>query len=398
MLVAKDLGKENYGKFVILQSTLIVISLIAGFGINTIASRYTAEYKSNELSKLLHLLRVCKLFILYFGISTALITILLSNWISLHIFKSPDLKIPVMIIGFTALFVAIDSFQKSVLVGLEAMKQFSKGTVLGAFLTLPILIILTQTHGLIGSTAGLLLGSITQCVISKCLMQQELEKIATPEICHDGGVKIKHILSLSIPSFLSNIVVPPAHWIAQILVSGTSGGYQQVAVLGIAMQWFNVIMFIPGTTGRILLPILSETLSKGARDNSKKVLLLSIATNALSTFPIFILITLFSKYIMSLYGDSFSNETLALILSVSTATILSWITPIGALVIATSRFWLGAMMNLLWATIYISLSFKLREFGAAGIMCSLLIAYAAHSIWTILFYFHTYNIKKIKLT
>ena len=56
MLVARLLGKEVYGQFVVIQSTLSTVGVFAGFGIGAAATRYAAELKTRDTVRLGHIL------------------------------------------------------------------------------------------------------------------------------------------------------------------------------------------------------------------------------------------------------------------------------------------------------------------------------------------------------
>ena len=91
---------------------------------------------------------------------------------------------------------------------------------------------------------------------------------------------------------------------------------------------------------------------------------------------------------MSLYGQNFENDYIPLIVAVMTAALLAIQTPVGNLLAASSRMWLGALMNAGWALVYVSLAYLLLNEGATGVMVALGIGYIVHATWTFWFAFH----------
>lgn len=106
-----------------------------------------------------------------------------------------------------------------------------------------------------------------------------------------------------------------------------------------------------------------------------------MGANAIVAIPLAVIAGVFSPSIMSLYGSSFERDHIPLVIAVMTAALLAILTPVGHLLAASSRMWLGALMNAGWAFVYVGLAYFLIEKGAIGIMTALAIGYVAHSAW-----------------
>jgi O-antigen/teichoic acid export membrane protein len=151
------------------------------------------------------------------------------------------------------------------------------------------------------------------------------------------------------------------------------------------MQWFNAIMFLPTVSGRVVLPMLTGYVTSENSADSKKLLLLAMRANALIAFPMALVIAVVSPWILSLYGPGFSRGAPVLIVAVFTAALLGVQSPVGNMVAAVSRMWLGMLMNIGWACVYIGVAFWTVTYGALGIAVAMCSAYIAHSIWTFTF-------------
>ncbi len=68
MLVARLLSKETYGQFIIIQSTLNMVGVFAGFGIGLASIRYTAALRVSDTARLGHILILAERSILGFGL------------------------------------------------------------------------------------------------------------------------------------------------------------------------------------------------------------------------------------------------------------------------------------------------------------------------------------------
>lgn len=99
VFVARLLGKETYGQFVVLQSTLTMVGVFAGFGIGTTATRYVAELRLRDSGRLAHILALAERSILAFGMIATVVLALASELIASAVLNSPSLALPLSKIG-----------------------------------------------------------------------------------------------------------------------------------------------------------------------------------------------------------------------------------------------------------------------------------------------------------
>jgi O-antigen/teichoic acid export membrane protein len=382
MFVARLLGKETYGEFIIMQSTLGMVGVFAGFGIGVTATRYVAKLRSRDAGRLVRILALTERAVLAFGFIATVVLVLISGIIASTVLNTPGLSLPLSIAAFSVFFLALDGYQKSVLIGLEAMRAFAIGTVVAAAVSVPIMLVLADMYGLNGVASAMAISALIQAGISRFQMSGQLQRNAIRREARGCMSEWRVLRDFALPALLSGVLVVPAHWICQAMLANTSNGYAELAVLGVAMQWFNVILFLPSVSGRVVLPILTEHLSDKNHLDAKRLLLFSIGANAVVTVPIAILAAVFSSWILQLYGAEFQNGSITMVIAVITASLVSIQTPVGNMIAAVSRMWLAALMNFSWALVYVGLAYTLivSGYGSAGIAGAMGIAYLVHTI------------------
>lgn len=383
MLVARLLGKEIYGQLVIVQSSLGMAGVLAGFGIGATASRYSAKLRLTDPERLSRVLALTERFVIVFSITALTVLAVSSAWLARNLLNAPDLATPITIASAALIFSALDGYQKSVLIGFEAMREIAKGTLLATIFGAPALFFLTHYFGLYGASYGLVVMALFQCIVSRFQMSGILRQAAISRITSNCFVEWKILRDYSLPSFLSNIMVLPAHWGCQVMLANTPGGYAEVAILGIAMQWFNAVLFIPTAVGRIILPVLTERLAVSEHYQVKKVIKVTTIVNVSIAFFVATVIIIISPMIVSFYGSEFKDGWLTLSMISVVAVLVVGAMPVGQFLAASNRMWLGAGMNFTWAIIYLVLGWTLSNKGALGIVIAMGLAYVAHTIWTV---------------
>ena len=387
MFVAHLLGKETYGQFIIVQSTLGMVGVFAGFGIGAAAIRYVAELRSRDKERLARILLLTERATLVFGFIATVALALMSGVIASAVLNSPGLTTPLSIAAISIFFSALAGYQMSVLIGLEAMRPLAIGTAIGAISGVPVMLVSADMYGLNGVAGAMVVNAIILAGISRFQMADQLQRFSIAREVYGCYREWRVLSDFAMPALLAGLLITPAHWVCQAMLANTPSGYAELAVLGVAMQWFNAILFLPSVTGRVVLPILTEHISNKNHADAKRLLLFAIVSNAVVTVPVAILVALFSTWILSLYGAEFQNGSFSMVIAVMTAALLAVQTPIGNMVAAVSRMWLGALMNFGWALVYVGLTYMLLSHGSAGVTGAMGIAYLVHAVWTFAFAF-----------
>lgn len=391
MLVARILGKASFGQFVLLQGTLGMLGIFAGFGIGATATRYTAELKDSDPARLGRVLALTDCAVWGFGGLATVGLVLASSLLSTKILNAPTLQVPFVIAACGVFFNALDSYQKSVLIGFEAMRGYALGTIAGAFLGLPAMWVATSFYGLEGAAAGLVITPLVQGCISRLQMNKKLHEVGISRNKIRCAAEWRILRDFAVPSLVAGALVSPAHWYCQTLLANSSHGFAQVAELGVAMQWFNVIMFLPSVSGKVVLPILVEKNRIHGRADARKLLMLAVGANAIIAMPLALLAVIFSSTILRSYGTGFDGRSLGFSIAVCTAALVAIQIPVGNVIAAASRMWTGAMMNFCWAIVYVLTASLFVEHGATGVLAGMCIAYLFHSIWTFVFAYRYMN-------
>lgn len=385
MALARTFSTPEYGQFVLTQSTMMSATLFAGLGLNMVATRYTAALRRRDPERLSKILTLCKKGSLTGGLVIPLILMAGALPFSNNVLQSKELVTAVLLASPSIFFVVHDTYCKSVLIGLEAMKIVAVSTLLGAATGLPLLLTLATKFGLPGAAAGISLLALIQCAISFVYYRKALSENALNDKHSGWSLETPLIRQFALPALIAAAVLGPAHWAAQTFLASKPDGFAQVAKFGIALQWFNVITFLPVSAGKVILPILTDHVVGSDKRGSASILKYSVGANALVAIPLAIFLFIFSDVILAQYGPEYVDDQAPFLIAVFTATLLACIGPIGTMMHAASKMWLAATTNVAWATVYLGLAYFVFGNTASEITTALLIAYVLHSVWTVVF-------------
>ena len=101
--------------------------------------------------------------------------------------------------------------------------------------------------------------------------------------------------------------------------------------------------------------------------------------------PVILLGILASPWIMASYGRDFADGSPTLIVVLLTAGIIAVQTPVHQVIAASGRLWLGMFMNIVWAIVFLGMTWLLVSSGALGLAGGRAVAYLIHTVWMFAF-------------
>lgn len=385
IFVARILGKSVYGEFGIIQSTIGMFSVFAGFGLGQTATKHVAELKKNDPERAGRIIGLSRLVTFISGGVIALIFFIFAPWIATNTINAPHLIKELRISSLVLFFSAINGSQTGALAGFEAFKTIANVNVIIGLLTFPMLYIGAYLGGITGTVWALLLNVILNCVLNYIALKRNA-KCWSIKIRTIGWNRELNVLwKFSMPMLLCSVMVAPTEWICRTFIVNQPNGYAQMGLFNAANQWYTMLLFIPNVFAIALLPIISEQFKKKQLNSILKASTFSIKINTIISIPIIVVTSMFSSLIMQLYGDDFSEGWPVLVVSVFTAGLIVIQTPLSQLVFASGMVWLGFAMNCIWATVYIISSFSFSEYGALGLSIARCISHIIQLISLITF-------------
>ena len=381
-LLARILGQVGFGEYGMINTTAGMIGGMAGLGIGTTVVKHIAEFKTSDPDKASRILALSSGITWISSLLYAGVVVALAPWIAAKALAAPQLEPMLRISAFTMAFMVVNGVQTSSLTGCEA---FRANTVLGVVCSLlqsGLVLAGAWKWGISGAVWGLAAAMLATVWLTRHVVVREWRRFHLGLRWRDAAKEWRVLLDFSLPTFLSGISVGPVLWGCNALLANQPGGYGALGIYNAANQWQQVIQFLPGLMGMALLPVLSEKCGQGDVQGSFSVMWKMVKLVAGVVLPLAILVSLMSPWIMRGYGESFVAGHWTVVLSVATAALLAMMTPVGHLISASGRMWIGFWMNAGWGAAMLLASWWMVRWGAEGLAAARLIAYVFHAAWT----------------
>lgn len=382
VLVARMLGKTGYGELGMVRSTVSMFGIFAGFGLGLTATKHVAEFRQSDPDRAGRIIGLSGLFAMATGSLMAAGLLIFAPWLAEHAINAPHLA-GALRVGALVLFIsALNGAQTGALSGFEAFKTIAHVNLFVGLISFPILVCGTYFGGLTGAVWALAINFGINWLLNHLALRKEARRHKVPFTFKQCSRELSVLWKFSLPAVLGGILVWPVRWACNAMLVNRPEGYGEMGIFNAADQWYAILLFLPGLLGNVVLPVTSEQFGQKNTKQLMKIVRLAIKINVLFILPLVLLASIASPYIMSLYGDGFSKGWPTMIVALLTAGIIAGQMPVGQIITASGKMWIGFAMKSCWASIFIVVTLLLLDFGSLGLATARAVSYIVYAILT----------------
>ncbi len=374
IIVARIVGVTSFGEFLIVTSTVLSVCVLVDLGLGLTATKFISEYRESNPGKIGNLLVFLLSLTMLSGLSVGFGLFFYAGEVASYL-EAPKLEEFIKIISFQPIFLAAVSLGSGLIIGLEQFKKLAVINLIMGGLNLGGVIagaLLFGIEGVLWANLGLSIVNlaIVMYVLAGCLVSLPLS--IKPNLMLGD---FKKLFNFSFPSLMIGLTYGPPIWFCNALLVTTENGFEQMAILGAAMQWYAIATFLPGSLALVILPVSSNLAVTSSNQAFRDLIIKACGSSLLVTAPIVVLIALCSPFIMGLYGPGFSDGAKVLIILMCSGIFVSIQTIVGNTLSAKGKIWGQLVMNVSWALIFVAVAkMWVSSHGATGVVAARTIA------------------------
>lgn len=374
IIMVKLLGDTVYSKYAVLYNGLLGVQVFLTLGLNAVLIKRIAAgedilFTVTKIVKIIFLVSLI-FFLLFF-------TLIKNNWVySLSYFK----EVGFFSIIFSAISIVFFSILVSVLYGKEEKNKIAKLNIFNSVLILFFLVYFSIKQDLNLIFIGLGLANSISIILfvlfHKNIFMNKIELKNNYIIEDDKKGRLIDYIRQGFPIFLSALLVTPIVGIIYTLMHSNGLG-EKIAIFSVAMQWYSIIIFIPGVLANLLLVEFSrnETILTLAY-YFKRIFLNFTITVVVSIFVYILLL-----FVLPIYGAEYKSNISVFLVFILVALVNSFNTVAGQFFISVNKQIFGFYFNIVWAILLLTLVFLALSngYGILGVSLSFLISYIFHA-------------------
>lgn len=313
IIAANLLGREVFGKYGMVGSTLVTLSQVAQLACGYTATKYVAEYRSSDKQKTG---RIVGMLFVAISISAGIVALgLLASipWMVNSILKAPELRIGLAVGSGVVFLNVLIGFFMGALAGLEAYRKLSLGLVRYGLFYLAACTLCTWRVGLNGAFAGLLVSALFGCILLYLAFQAE---------CRNQGIKIRYglfreersiLTKFALPAAISGLTFLPALWLGNAILARQPDGYNQLAAFSVAYSLMTAVLFVPSISNSVGWSLLNHHRGRGEQGQYRGTFLVNLLICAGCVLVGASALGALGPAILRLYGKSFADGHLVVL-------------------------------------------------------------------------------------
>jgi O-antigen/teichoic acid export membrane protein len=308
IVIARTMGAEIYGLFSLAIILIGFFITFASLGLIDGLLRYIPFYRGKkELKKVKFLVKTCFVVLLITSILSFILLFTLSEFISIHIFKNPDLIYYLKILSLVVPFTIISSIFLTIIRSFERATSYSFLTnVLQNGLKFLLLILFIfmglKTNALLFSY---LFAFIGLCMVSYFVARTHLKKVFKEKELKSNEKRIifKELLSYSWPLIFVGVLYTLFYWIDSLMI----GYFKTVSDVGLYNATLTVISLFSIAQSlfvQLFIPLVSKKFSQNKLTLIKQLTQQITKWIYLLNLPIFVMIFLFPGVVINFFFGS----------------------------------------------------------------------------------------------
>lgn len=382
ILTARFLGSAGYGELGIVQSTVGMFGVFAGFGMGVTSTKHVAEFRDSAPERAGRIIALSSLIAVITGLLMSLLLLVLAPWLASATLSAPGLAPLLQLSSILLLLSAINGAQTGALAGFEAFRAIALVNLLVGLLSFPFVVAGAYWRGINGTIVGLVASMMVNCLANFIALRKVAGRACVPLGYKDCLKEWKVLWSFSLPALLSSIMWGPVNWVCSAMLVNQPNGLTEMGIFNAANQWRTAILYLPSTLGAIVLPLLANLKEEADQPKYAKVLAYNVALSGGFTLLAAIFVALSAKFIMNCYGSGFATGYGVLTVISFSTVFIAINNVVGQAIASRNKMWIGFAFNFLWAVVLIATSYLfVAKYGALAIGVATIIAYLFHTAW-----------------
>jgi O-antigen/teichoic acid export membrane protein len=386
ILVARLLGKESFGELGIIQNTISMFGMLAGFGMGLTANKHVAEFKESDPARAGSILGVANATAWISSSIMAAVLLLAGSWLAKTTLRAPQLGSVIQLGSVLLLLSGVNGAQTGALSGFEAFRAIARINLISGALSFPATLCGAYFWGLTGAVVSLILIQAINCLLCSVELRREMSRYRIKYSYAGWRDERRLFWNFSLPAVLTGVLNSVVAWGAGALVVNQIHGYSDYGIYNAALR----VKLLPETLVLMLvapmLPILTDTYARKDLLAFKKALLVNFSLAVAIITPLSLAQAAAPWLTLRPFGIEYQGQSRAVQWLMLHGIIYSLVFPMSNVLISMGRMWFGWFVNFLFALLYAALALLwVPRYGVAGYALAQALAFGLANAPCILF-------------
>lgn len=342
LLVANRLGREEFGAYALILSTLMLFGSVAQLSMGFTTMKYVAELRSSAPARVGRIITMCGTVAASAGLAASAAAWAFAPFISRRILAQPAIEPLIRLGAVIVFFVCVSSVFTGALAGFEHYRTIA---VIGAcsgtiYLAGGILAgIRWKLPGVIAAIAiswgvqTMLLG------VAVLLAARRHSVVLDGRAFREMFAERSLLFTFALPSALTGFTIAPTMWIVNALLAGQVGGITQVAIFSAASSLRTVVLLAPLLLNNVGFSILNNVRGRGDETAYRRTFLVNLAAVTAMTIAAMAALLAVAPHALRAFGTGFEQGQMVLVVLLLSTPLEALGTAMNLAVQTRGRMW-----------------------------------------------------------
>lgn len=378
VLLARWLGKDQFGFVAIIQSTVLMFGGFLGIGFGITATKILAAERTKRKSWPAEELTVLSWSNFALVLVAASLLAIYRVQISQITVGSDDLSHLLVPAAWLLVVTAVNYFQSGIMTGQENFRGAALASGLSSLITVPAILIGVLLGGAEGAVWGHALGMTLSCAVFQKAIAIGIPTDARVTLPLDIRNATRFLWRDAFPNVLLCCVNAPVDWLCLSMLIRACAGPGEAALFSACNQWCLLLRFLPMTVASALLPAVAQASAAGKA--TRGLVIFAVLTNCIFAAVFALALSLASPWIMACYGPDFAGQTSVMVVLLAAGTAIAVQLAADRVLAALNLEWLAFGINAVRGLVYISMAAGLVAYGAIGLAVARCVSSVLHGL------------------
>lgn len=343
LVIANLLGRDGFGEFSIVYTTVLAAAGIAQVATGITATKYVAEFRDVEKDRAGRVLGLCSLVSLVGGIVATILVMSSAAWLAGHVLNAPHVVNELAVAAGFILFSAANGYQQGALAGFESYRLLARVSIGAGVVYVASVVLATYWWGLAGAVAAIVASTAVRWLLFNIVLRAEAGRWGIAIRYRDALSERTILHRFALPAAIAGLSTMPAVWLSNVFLAQQPGGYGQVGLFSAANNLRNLVLFLPALTNNVGQALLNN--QKGRRDQARytKVFWANTAATAALLLVASVVVAIFGKLLLGLYGATFVEAYPMLMILLAATVMEGMATSTYQVVQSQERMWMSLL-------------------------------------------------------
>ncbi len=311
VVLARLLGAEGSGVYYLSFTVVVIFATISRIGMENALIRYVAANLSiGKKSVVVAVYRIAIKLSALVSIPLSSILYLMAPWLSYSVFNKPELEVPLEIMSFAVVPLALFTLHANMLQGAKRIaSSIFILSISSPLITATLSIAFVGSYGVQAASYSYVVAAFLTLVFGIILWNKEICFRSSSSV----GRKGEDFLASSLPLFVVNLLTMLISW-SPLLLLGVWESSHNIGIFSAASRTAMLTSFVLIAVNSIAAPKFAELYQNGNKKELGEIARNSTKIMVALAFPVLLIFIFFPEPILAIFGDDFREGAKVLII------------------------------------------------------------------------------------